>query len=414
MRRDLQRLDDARNGDRLNIWGDRNGGQVTYLKFSLALKRSSEHSSVERLFYLMRQARIRGTGLSHYHVISRVVDRRFIFENVEREHFVVVMRKLEAFHGLRVVTYVVMSNHFHLLLEQPDQAELPVMDRETLLQRLGYLYDRSTVDTVREELDRAAARGDLQWEQQIIERYQRRMGDVSIFMKELKQRFSQWYNRRVGRRGTLWEERYKSLLVEGDEKALLTVAAYIELNPYRAGMVDRVEEYRWCGYASAVAGDQSARIGLGRILRHSPQVSGEDFEEDWKSTAPIYRLWLYDQGEVRELPDEENPQSSILPRRGFTTEQVEAEVALGGKLPLKQVIRRRVRYFIDGGVFGSAAFVEKVFERHRERFGLKRKIGARRMREADWEGLCVLRDLKNNLMGEPAPRPEVSDRSGSR
>ena len=84
-------------------------------------------------------------------------------------------------------------------------------------------------------------------------------------------------------------------------------------------------------------------------------------------------------------------------------------MVIGGKLPLKQVIRRRVRYLIGGGVFGSAAFVESVFTRHRERFGLKRKIGARRMREADWEDLCVLRDLKNDLIGEPpvpTERPE--------
>ncbi len=89
-----------------------------------------------------------------------------------------------------------------------------------------------------------------------------------------------------------------------------------------------------------------------------------------------------------------------------------------------QVIRRRVRYLprftrppgnlrqavsdsirlIDGGVFGSAAFVENVFTRHRELFGLKRKTGARRMRGADWEDLCVLRDLKNDLIGEPSVR----------
>jgi REP element-mobilizing transposase RayT len=185
----------------------------------------------------MRQARIRGQGLSYYHIISRVVDRRFILGDEEREHFVVLMRKLEAFLGLRVVTYVVMSNHFHLLVEEPDREQLPAMDRETLLQRLGYLYKQSTVDAVREELDRAAGSGEAGWERQIIERYQRRMGDISIFMKELKQRFSQWYNRSKGRKGTLWEERYKSVLVEGDEKALMTVAAYIDLNPLRADMV---------------------------------------------------------------------------------------------------------------------------------------------------------------------------------
>ena len=162
-------------------------------------------------------------------------------------------------------------------------------------------------------------------------------------------------------------------------------------------MVDRVEDYRWCGYASAVAGNRWAREGLGRILRHSPHLGGGDFEENWEATAPVYRLWLYDQGEVRELSGDEPSESRV--RRGFPREEVVEEVARGGKLPLKRVIHRRVRYFIDGGVLGSAAFVEKVFEDHRGRFGLKRQTGARAMREADWEGLCVLRDLKHDRIG---------------
>ncbi|MBL9159413.1 MAG: transposase [Verrucomicrobiales bacterium] len=246
----------------------------------------------------MRQARIRGEGLSYYHCLSRVVDRRFIFGDEEREFIVALMRMLEAFLGLRVVTYAVMSNHFHLLIEEPDRDQLPPLDRATLLRRLGFLYDSFTVESVRQELDRAVASGNSAWEAEILARYERRMGDVSIFMKELKQRFTQWYNRRMGRKGTLWEERFKSLLVEADEKALMTVAAYIDLNAVRAGMVDRVEDYRWCGYASAVAGNRWAREGLGRILRHSPRVSGEDWERDWEATAPVYRLWLYDQGRI--------------------------------------------------------------------------------------------------------------------
>jgi REP element-mobilizing transposase RayT len=345
----------------------------------------------------MRQARIRGEGLSYYHCLSRVVDRRFIFGDEEREFAVALMGKLEAFLGLRVVTYAVMSNHFHVLVEEPDRDQLPPLDRETLLRRLGFLYDGFTVESVRQELERAAATGSGVWEAEILARYQRRMGDVSIFMKEFKQRFTQWYNRRNGRKGTLWEERFKSLLVEGDEKALMTVAAYIDLNAVRAGMVERAEDYRWCGYASAVAGNRWAREGLGRILRHSSQVSGEDWEREWEATAPIYRLWLYDQGEA---PEVEHDEGGIGPvRRGFRSAEVEAERARGGKLPLRQVIRLRVRYLTDGAVLGAAAFVEKVFARHRERFGLKRRTGARPMEEADWEGLCVLRALKRDRIG---------------
>ena len=69
----------------------------------------------------MRQARIKGEGLSYYHCVSRIVDRRFIFGDAEKEHFVALMRKLEGFLGLRVVTYVVMCNHFHLLVDAPDK-----------------------------------------------------------------------------------------------------------------------------------------------------------------------------------------------------------------------------------------------------------------------------------------------------
>ncbi|MDF1753979.1 MAG: hypothetical protein P1U89_14445 [Verrucomicrobiales bacterium] len=96
-----------------------------------------------------------------------------------------------------------------------------------------------------------------------------------------KQRFSQWYNLRNDRRGTLWEERYKSVLVEGSQEALMTMAAYIDLNPVRAGIVKRAEDYRWTGYGAAAGGDADARKGLGRILDHSSQVSGEEFETCW-------------------------------------------------------------------------------------------------------------------------------------
>ena len=52
-----------------------------------------------------------------------------------------IMRKLGAFLGMRVVTYCIMSNHFHLLVEEPDAAERDTLDRETLLKRASYLYD---------------------------------------------------------------------------------------------------------------------------------------------------------------------------------------------------------------------------------------------------------------------------------
>ncbi len=343
----------------------------------------------------MRHSRIKGEGTSYFHCLSRVVDRRFIFQDAEKEHFVALMRKLEAFHGMRVVTYCVMSNHFHLLIEEPDRETLPLLDRDTVLKRIGFLYEKDYIRDVREELDRATTAGSDEWEQEILDRYRRRMGNLSTFMKELKQRFTQWYNRREGRRGTLWEDRFKSLLVEGDAKALMTVAAYIDLNPIRAGMVDKVESYRWCGYASAIAGNKWAREGLIKVWGKSPAVCASEEELDWDTVGAEYRLLLYHEDvEVESAEPADKPV-----RRGFTEEEKEATIASRGRLSRQAVLRRRVRYFTDGAVLGSADFVNRVFARHKEKLGLKRKTGARRMQDADWEELYVMRDLKADRIG---------------
>jgi putative transposase len=77
------------------------------------------------------------------------------------------------------------------------------------------------------------------------------MHDLSEFMKGLKQRFTQWFNGHHGRRGTLWEGRFKSVLVQ-DGYAARVMAAYIDLNPIRAAMVQKPEDYKWCSYGEAV------------------------------------------------------------------------------------------------------------------------------------------------------------------
>jgi len=346
------------------------------------------------MLYPMRQARLRGSGRSFYHCISRVVDRRFIFGDQEKEFFVALMRKLESFHGLQVVTYCVMSNHFHILLDEPDRESRKPLSSKELLDLLPVLYDYHSVRTVKEELKRAEDANNEKWVSEIIQRYEKRRGDVSIFMKELKQRFTQWYNGRNARRGTLWEDRYKSVLVEDNEQTLLTMATYIDLNPVRAGMVSRIEDYRWCGYAEATAGNRKAQRGLGTVLSESLMVCGEDFEDDWKTTTSRYRMWIYDQGE--ECEGDEN---GIVARRGFSSEEVESEIEREGEITLKEALRNRVRYFTDGAVLGSRSFVEKVFQENRQQFGGKRKTGARAMRGANWESIHVLRDLRGNLFG---------------
>jgi len=197
------------------------------------------------------------------------------------------MRKLEAFCGVEVLTYCLMSNHFHLLVRVPDVDAIPALTEERLRKLLPLLYNDTQRLGIRQELDRARDSGDERWMERILARYE----------VQLKQRFTQWYNRSKGRRGTLWEDRFKSVLVEGSEQALLTMAAYIELNPVRAGMVSDPKDYSWCGYAEAVAGKRLARKGLCRILEQGSH--GVNRRITWANTAPKYRLLLFGHGEER-------------------------------------------------------------------------------------------------------------------
>jgi REP element-mobilizing transposase RayT len=72
----------------------------------------------------MRQPRLKAPTshpVAYYHCISRVVDRQFVLGETEKEQFVSLMREYEMFCGVRVLTFCIMSNHFHLLVEVPQR-----------------------------------------------------------------------------------------------------------------------------------------------------------------------------------------------------------------------------------------------------------------------------------------------------
>jgi len=193
----------------------------------------------------MRFPRVKAEGQSFYHCVSRVVDGRFIFQSsshgsTEADRFVQLMRRLEAFGGVRVLTYTVMSNHFHLLCEVPEPKALSELE---LLERIEAGYGPARRQALEQEVERLRQEPDGAGQiQRLLEPYRRRMYDISIFIKELKGRFAQGYNRRHGRYEVLWAERFKSVLLQGGE-ALAAVAAYIELNPVRAGLCTDPKDY---------------------------------------------------------------------------------------------------------------------------------------------------------------------------
>ena len=109
--------------------------------------------------------------------------------------------------------------------------------------------------------------------------YLRRMGDLSTYMKELKQWISRVYNKEHNRKGTLWEERFWSCLLEDNAETLTSVAAYIDRNAVRAGIVERPEDYRWCGYAEAHAGHAAAQRTLASLFRQPEDMAWTEAKE---------------------------------------------------------------------------------------------------------------------------------------
>ena len=330
----------------------------------------------------MRTARLKEEGKACYHCMSRIVDRQFLMNNSEKGKLRNLMRGLAVFSGIKVLTYCFLDNHFHLLLEVP--ARIDISDEE-LERRLSAIYPKDFVEIEMGVILGYRMTGEDDLAEQMKQRYTYRMYDVSEFMKSFKQCYTQSYNKRHDRKGTMWEERFNSVLVEGSEHVLLAMAAYIDLNPVRAGIVKDPKDYRYCGYGEAVGGMKEARRGLMGIIKHEG-VSGS-----WKDISALYRKQLFVVGETRGT----GPSGEKL-RVSFSREQVEHELENNGHLPVAELLRCRVRYFSDGLAIGSKEYVESVFEKHRDQFGAKRKTGARKMRGGGWGDLCTVRDLRLN------------------
>src|SRR5271154_774104 len=111
----------------------------------------------------MRFPRVKGQGQSFYHCISRVVESRFIFGSSAQEHcleaelFLSLMRCLEAFSGVRVRTYALMANHFHLLCEVPEPKPL---SQSEMLARIEAGYGPERVQALQEQFARYAEQPD--------------------------------------------------------------------------------------------------------------------------------------------------------------------------------------------------------------------------------------------------------------
>jgi len=325
---------------------------------------------------IMRRKRVKELGKAWYHVMNRVIGKEFLFTEECKDRFVQIMREVEAFTGVRVLTYCVMSNHFHLLVMVNDPK--PISDKE-LLGRYEQLVCPATFTRFKEAWDRCVERKDETGLNELRDRLFRRMNDLSAFMQELKQRFTEWYNAKNDRKGggTFWSDRFKSVLVEGRCKPLSTVASYIDLNPVRAGMVEDPKEYRWCGYAAAVSGITKAHEGISEVIREFLAVYNRRASE--RNVLAVYRLILL--GKIDGRSEGE-----------VTPEQMARVFEMEGMLPPWALARQKVRWISEGMIIGGKGFVSGQAEKWNGELGIRRR--SERQTTPDEAGWCRLREVR--------------------
>src|SRR5713226_5355391 len=204
-----------------------------------------------------------------HHIIQRGNNRQPIFF-LEDDYrcFLECLRQAKLKCGCRIYAYVLMTNHFHLLLEPIEVGNLG-----RFMQSVGRRYDRNVNETYR-------------------------------------------------RSGTLWEGRFKRAAVSRDEY-LIACSRYIELNPVRAGLVKHPKEYRWSSYPYRALGI------LDRLLDDDPWYTGLGTSREERQKK--YRDWVESQIEEGEWEQirQATQRGRLIGRKAF---QKEIEAMTGRRL----------------------------------------------------------------------------------
>jgi len=261
-----------------------------------------------------------------YHIINRTALDGYPMGEQEKSLLLGIIKKLSATYFCEVLGFCLMGNHFHLLVTMlPEDQASDEEVRARFEQKYGDEYTLMP--------------GQIPF-------YRQKWTSLSEYVKEIKQYFTRVYNKKRGRKGTFWAERFKSLIVEKGE-TLVNCLAYIDLNPVRADLVDRPEDYRWSSLGYRF-----------RANRKDTFLSWNLGLQEYNIDNPKERLRLY-----REF---------VYARGGVDTGK--------GKLlqgvPLPECVERfmhRTRFFTDAGIIGSREFVRQGFEHFRDIIKPKRE-----------------------------------------
>ena len=266
-----------------------------------------------------------------YHVVSRSALPGLPIKAGDKDYLLHLIRRLAKLYFVDVLGFALMGNHFHLVVRVYPGSELS--DQELHRRYKAYYGEEQEIA------------GEL------MERYRARMTSLGAMVKDIKQGFTRYYNRKYNRKGYFWGERFKSMIVQ-DGRTLVNLLAYVDLNPIRAGVVTKPEEYRW------------SSIGYHLQTGNKGSLLSVDFGlQEWNEPDPgervrLYRQFVYETGAVDA-------------GKGVVIDQkvVHKQRKRNFKLGRAERFRNRSRYFTEAGVIGSKEFVGEVFERVKHLLG---------------------------------------------
>ena len=298
----------------------------------------------------MRRPRVKVEGEGFYHVVSRIAGKKFLIDEDEKGRLLGMIRAAAAFSGVEVYTYAVMSNHFHLLVRVPRKRE--VSDKE-LEARMLALYGPGKFNKVLEKWTRWTRRHQESRVEAEKTRMRKRMYDLSQFCKTFKEAYTQDYNKRHDNTGSIWEGRFKSVLLEGSFRALTTVAGYVHLNPVRAAVVERPEEAKWTGYGAGCRGDAKARAGLQGLVARV--YGAKPSETTWERAHEVCADAI-----GGKLPV---PADATVPTTSPETGDVVETDSKGRPVratSLRALLMRKSAGFVNGSALGGDPFLRRA------------------------------------------------------
>ena len=180
-----------------------------------------------------------------------------------------------------------------------------------------------------------------------------KLSNISEFVREIKVGFTRYYNKKHNRRGYFWGDRFKSVIIENGE-TLINCLAYIDLNPIRAGLVDRPEDYRWNSLGYHIQTNNKANfLSLDFGLKEFAVKTAEE-------RLRYYRQFVYEKGCIDVSKGEQ-----------IGADVLEKERKKGFQVSAVDRFRYRTRYFTDSGIIGSKSFVSKVYGDFKDHFASK-------------------------------------------